>query len=199
MELTPANQEGSLTPPLPIGFDGVHLGGAVAMASTLIYILSRYNTTYPIEIIILGVAMVAYLTLSSLPKKYWLRIRYYDWFVTVPLLVYVVSQFGEIPYWAIGGAAFLMLAAGFLAILGKKADYNKFIYVGFLFYAIFFGLLAFSKNTLPWWIIYPFFLSWGLYGLVDRLEGPKDHWAYTILDVINKPVFIILLLTQIAP
>lgn len=181
----------------PIGFDGVHLTGAVAMASTLFYVMSRYETTYPVELIILGVALVAYLMLSSLPAVYWLRIRYYDWFITVPLLVYVVSRYGEVPFWALGGSAFLMLGAGFLAILGSSRNYNKFIALGFVFYALFFGLLALSNNTLPWWIIYPFFLSWGLYGLVDRLEGPRDNWTYTALDVFNKPLFIILLLTQI--
>jgi bacteriorhodopsin len=180
-----------------IGFDPVHITGAVAMGGTLIYLLSEYKTKYPIELIILGVAMVAYLILSSVPKPFWLRVRYFDWFVTVPLLVYVVAQFGNVPYWAIGGAAALMLGAGFLAVLGRKVDYNKFIALGFVFYAIFFALLAFSGNTLPWWIIYPFFLSWGLYGLVDRLEGPKDHWAYTVLDVVNKPLFIILLLRHL--
>lgn len=180
------------------GFDTVHLTGALAMASTAIYVLNRYGTTYPIELIILGVALVAYLILTSVPRQYWLRVRYFDWFITVPLLVYVVAQYGSTPFWALGGAATAMLAAGFLAVLGKKSDYNTFINLGFVAYAIFFILLITSGNTLPWWLL-AFFGIWGLYGFVDRLEGPRDHWAYTILDVVNKPLFIILLLNQIAP
>lgn len=189
----------STTTELYTGFDTVHLTGALAMASAAIYVLHRYGTTYPIELIILGVALTAYLVLTSVSRKYWLRVRYFDWFITVPLLVYVVAQYGSTPFWALGGAATAMLAAGFLAVLGKSSNYNTFINIGFLAYALFFILLITSSNTLPWWLIYIFFGSWVLYGFVDRLEGPKDHWAYTVLDVINKPLFIIFLLQQIAP
>ena len=180
------------------GYDVVHLVGALSMVLTLIYLLSRYGTTYPIELIILGVAFMAYLLLSSVSKKYWLRIRYYDWFITVPLLVYVVAQYGTVPFWALGGLAFLMLAAGFIGVLGKKVNYNMLIVLGFIFYIAFYGLLLGSHNTLPWWI-YIFFFTWAIYGFVDRLEGPKDHWAYTALDILNKPVFIILLLQHLSP
>lgn len=179
-------------------FDPVHLAGALAMTATSVYVLNQYGTTYPIEIVILGVAAVAYFLLSSLPKYLWLRIRYVDWFITVPLLVYVISQYGSsVPFWVSGGLALAMLAAGFIAVVNNKVNYNTFIIYGFLFYIGFMVAISLSNNILPWWL-YIFLGSWALYGFVDRLEGPRDHWAYTILDVINKPVFIILLLNHIA-
>lgn len=178
------------------GYDGVHLFGAMTMSSTLLYVLSQFGTKYPIELVILGVAFTAYLLLSSIDKSYWLRVRYYDWFITVPLLVYVVAHYGNVPFWVIGGLAFLMLAAGFVGVLGKKVNYNMLVLFGFAFYIAFYGVLLGSQNTLPWWI-YLFFLSWAIYGFVDRLEGPRDHWAYTALDILNKPVFIILLLNHL--
>lgn len=180
------------------GYDAVHLTGATVMALTSLYLFSRYGTEYPIELIILGVAFICYILLSSVPNNYWLRVRYYDWFITVPLLVYVVSQYGSVPFWLLGGLAFLMLMAGFVGVLGKEIDYNMFIVLGFVFFLIFYALLITSGNTLPWWI-YIFFFTWGIYGFVDRLEGPRDHWAYTVLDIINKPVFIILLLQHLSP
>lgn len=182
---------------VPISFpDPVHLTGALAMAVGSIYVLSRYGTTHPIESVILGVAFVAYLLLTSLPRKYWLFIRYIDWFVTVPLLVYTVSAYGQVPYWVLAGLVLGMIGSGFLAILGKRKSYMGWINLGFLFYFGFLGALILSKNTLPPWI-YIFFGSWLLYGFVDRLEGPQDHWAYTALDTINKPLFIAVLLNHI--
>lgn len=178
-------------------FDPVHLSGALAMSATFIYVLSQYGTTYPIELVILSVAAVAYFLLSSLPKSLWLRIRYVDWFVTVPLLVYVISQYGSLPYWVSGALSLAMLAAGFIAVVNNKVSYNWFIVYGFAFYIGFMISIWLANNSLPWWI-YIFLFTWALYGFVDRLEGPKDHWAYTLLDIINKPVFIILLLNHIA-
>jgi len=175
----------------------VHLGGAIAMAAGSIYVLSRYSTTYPVESVILGVAFVAYLLLASLPRKYWLLVRYIDWFVTVPLLVYTISSYGQVPFWVLATLVLGMIGSGFLAIIGKPSSYRSWITVGFLFYFAFFGSLLLSKNTLPPWI-YLFFGSWAIYGFVDRLEGPQDHWAYTVLDVLNKPLFIALLLNHIA-
>lgn len=178
------------------GYDSVHLSGALAMAVGSIYVLSRYSVGYPIESIILGVAFVAYLLLASLPRKYWLLVRYVDWFVTVPLLVYTISAYGQIPFWVLATLVLAMISSGFLAILGRSSSYKSWITIGFLFYAAFFGALLLSKNTLPPWI-YIFFGSWVIYGFVDRLEGPRDHWAYTALDVFNKPVFIAVLLSHI--
>lgn len=181
---------------LETGFDTVHLTGAFAMAVGSIYVLSRYSVNYPIESVILGVAFVAYLLLASLPRKNWLLIRYVDWFVTVPLLVYTISAYGQVPFWVLATLVLGMIGSGFLAILGKSSSYQFWITVGFLFYFAFFGALLLSKNTLPPWI-YIFFGSWVIYGFVDRLEGPQDHWAYTALDILNKPLFITLLLNHI--
>ena len=180
-----------------VGVEGIHLFGALSMISTFIYVLSRYGTTYPIELVILVVAFVSYLMLSSLPRNLWLTVRYYDWFITVPLLVYVVSQFGSRPYWMLAAPVLLMLGAGFMAVLGPEVNYKTYINWGFVFFAVFFLLLITSENTLPWPLVWIFFGSWVLYGFVDRLKGPQDHWAYTLLDVFNKPIFIISLLAVI--
>lgn len=182
---------------LETGYDPVHLTGALSMAAGSIYVLSRYSVNYPIESVILGVAFVAYLLLASLPKKYWLLIRYVDWFVTVPLLVYTISAYGQVPFWVLAGLVLGMIGSGFLAILGKTSAYKSWVTIGFLFFFAFFGALLLSKNSLPPWI-YVFFGSWVIYGFVDRLEGPQDHWAYTALDIFNKPLFIALLLNHIA-
>lgn len=179
------------------GYDPVHLTGALTMISALVYVFQRYETSYPIELVILSVALVAYLLLSSLPKPLWLRIRYIDWFLTVPLLVYVVSKYGSAPFWLLALLVIGMLGSGYLAVLGNKQSYSTWITLGFVFYLGFAGTLFGSNNSLPWWLIYPFFLSWGLYGFVDRIEGPRDHWAYTALDIINKPLFIALLLNHL--
>jgi hypothetical protein len=181
-----------------IKYDAVHLTGALAMVTGAVYVLSRYGTTHPVESVILGVAFVAYLVLTIAPRKYWMLIRFVDWFVTVPLLLYTVSTFGTINYSVLAGLSIGMLGAGFLAVLGSKRNYSALNTVGFLFYFGIIAALLLSSNTLPPWI-YIFFGSWALYGFVDRLEGPRDHWAYTALDVFNKPVFIAFLLNQIDP
>jgi hypothetical protein len=189
------------TPPLlqpSRNIDMVHLFGGFTMLFTLVYVLDRYGTDYPLELVILAVAFVSYLTLSSLSPNIWLKIRYFDWFITVPLLVYVVSQYGSRPYWLLVSPVILMLGAGFMGVLGPGKNYQSWINWGFLFYFVFFILLVTSNNTLPWPLIWIFFGSWALYGFVDRLEGPRDHWAYTVLDIFNKPIFIIFLLLAIA-
>jgi hypothetical protein len=181
---------------LPPKYDLVHFAGASAMAAGALYVFSRYDTAHPIETIILGVAFVSYLFLTSLPKKYWMLVRYIDWFVTVPLLLYTVSKYGQIPFWGLAGLSLGMIGAGYLSILGRAKNFMLLNTLGFMFY---FGLiiaLFLSKNTLPSWI-YIFFGSWFLYGFVDRLEGPQDHWSYTALDIFNKPIFIALLLNEI--
>lgn len=167
------------------------------MIVSLMYVLTRYSVTFPVELIILGVALFSYLLLTFSRKDTWIKIRYVDWFITVPLLVYVVSQFGTRPFLLLVLPVILMLGSGFLAVLLPKENYNKFINLGFIFYAIFFLLLVTSQNTLPWPFIWIFFGSWALYGFVDRLEGPNDNWAYTALDIFNKPIFIFILLTLI--
>jgi bacteriorhodopsin len=180
-----------------VKYDGVHLAGALAMVSGAIYVLGRYGIDHPVESVILGVAFVAYLILTISPKRYWMFIRFIDWFVTVPLLLYTVSTFGTVNYAVLAGLSVGMIAAGFLAILGSKKNYTLFNNIGFIFYFGVILALALSNNTLPPWI-YVFFGSWLIYGFVDRIEGPRDHWAYTALDVFNKPVFIFFLLNEIA-
>lgn len=164
------------------------------MIAGFLYVLSRYKTAHPIELIILGVAAVSYLLLANIPPELWLQVRYIDWFITVPLLVYTVASTGDVPYWVSGSLAVGMLLMGYIAISDKKR-YNQFILAGFVFYAAFFVTLLLSNLSVPRWFLI-FFASWAIYGVVDRLEGPRDHWAYTILDLVNKPVFIALLLTQ---
>jgi hypothetical protein len=177
--------------------DYVHLFGGISMIGTALYVLNRYGTNFPIELVILVVAFVSYFLLTILPPNLWLKIRYLDWFITVPLLVYVVSEFGNRPYWMLVLPVLGMLLSGFLGTINDKKYYNTLINLGFLFYGIFFLLLVTSENSLPWGLIWIFFGSWILYGFVDRIEGPKDHWAYTALDIFNKPLFIILLLNVI--
>ena len=179
----------------PSTTDWIHVAGAMSMLATAVYVLSRYDTQYPIELVILGFAMVAYLAIRMSAPKDWLLIRYIDWFVTVPLLVYVVSTFGNRPYWALAVPVVLMLLFGYLGVL--QGGSRMLWLLGFAAYLVFFGLLATSTTTLPEWLILVFFATWALYGAVDFLDGPYDSWAYTALDVINKPLFIILLLAQI--
>ena len=181
---------------MPPSFDTVHFTGAMAMVAGFLYVFSRYDTTHPIESIILGVAFVAYILLTALPRKYWMLVRFIDWFITVPLLLYTVSKFGSVPFWVLAGLSIGMLGAGYLAILGNPKDYMLFNSIGFLFYFALLASLLLSKNTLPSWI-YAFFGSWVLYGFVDRLEGPQDHWSYTALDILSKPIFIALLLNEL--
>jgi hypothetical protein len=177
--------------------DYVHFIGGASMLLTAMYILSRYGTQFPLELVILLVAFVSYFLITVLPPHLWLKVRYLDWFITVPLLVYVVSGFGNRSYWSLVFPVLGMLFSGFLGVIGSGKNYSTLINIGFLFYVLFFLLLVTSDNTLPWPLIWIFFGSWGLYGFVDRLEGPRDHWAYTALDVFNKPLFIILLLNVI--
>lgn len=177
--------------------DYIHLIGGMSMILTAFYVLSRYGTTFPIELIILGVAFVSYFLITIIPPSLWLKTRYLDWFITVPLLVYVVSEFGNRPYWMLVLPVIGMLLSGFLGVLNPRKYYNMFINLGFIFYGLFFLLLVTSENTLPWGLIWIFFGSWILYGFVDRIEGPRDNWAYTALDIFNKPLFIILLLNSI--
>jgi hypothetical protein len=181
------------------GIDNVHLIGSITMLTFFLYVIIRYAFSFPVELLILGVAFVSYVILVFTSKKYWLPIRYIDWFITVPLLVYVVSEFGNRPFLLLVIPVFGMLISGFIATFFSSENvYNNIINIGFVFYIIFFLLLVTSENTLPWPLIWVFFGSWALYGFVDRLEGPKDHWAYTALDIFNKPIFIILLLLVIS-
>jgi bacteriorhodopsin len=46
-----------------------------------------------------------------------LKIRYIDWFITVPLLVYVISAYNTTPFWVLALSATLMLLFGFLSVL----------------------------------------------------------------------------------
>lgn len=169
----------------------------MAMLATALYVLSRYDTQYPIELVILGVAAVAYLAILSTQPSSWLMIRYIDWFITVPLLVYVVSTFDDRPFWILGLFASLMLLCGYIGVLrGGSTTWWMF---GFAAYIAFFVLLLTSHSTLPMWLLALFFGSWALYGLVDFVDAPYDNWAYTALDIFNKPIFIILLLLEIHP
>jgi hypothetical protein len=181
------------------GVDNVHLFGSISMLTIFLYVIIRYEISFPLELLILGVAFTAYLLLVFVSKKYWLYIRYIDWFITVPLLVYVVSEFGNRSFVLLLLPVIAMLLSGFIAtFVSSRSAYNNLINLGFIFFIVFFILLVTSENTLPWPLLWVFFGSWALYGFVDRLEGPKDHWAYTALDIFNKPIFIVLLLLIIA-
>ena len=110
--------------------------------------------------------------------------------------MYVISAYNDTPFWLLATLATLMLFFGFLTVLKSSKYYWTFLLLGFAAYIAFFVLLAHNWNTVPKWLIV-FFVSWFFYGLVDFLEGPYDNVLYTLLDIFNKPVFIISLLANI--
>lgn len=167
------------------------------MLGTAIYVLSLQQTTQPVELVILAVACVAYLFILISDPSQWLKLRYVDWFITVPLLVQAISPYNDTPFWLLATLATIMLLSGFLTVIKPTKQYWPQILLGFAAQIAFFVLLVTHWNTIPKWLII-FFVSWFFYGVVEILEGPQDNQFQTALDVFNKPVFIISLLANLS-
>jgi bacteriorhodopsin len=70
-----------------------------------------------VELVILAVACVAYLFILISDPSQWLKLRYIDWFITVPLLVYAISTYNDAPFWLLASLATAMLFFGFLTVV----------------------------------------------------------------------------------
>lgn len=159
-----------------------------------------------------GIAFIHYTWLSQ-PGCDSMAVRYSDWFLTLPILLFDVLLIGGVDLvenkWLSALCVALLLAmvvAGWGAVRSHRAHPNDrrryFIWLGVGFaclltvYYIVFSLFDHpltSSETLPMVTMF-FFLLWAAYGLVAALprhilDESATQRAYDVLDIGSKAVF----------
>jgi bacteriorhodopsin len=167
-----------------------------------------YEDLWWAELWILGIASLSYLLLSQVKD---LRqredIRYIDWLLTTPALVFLYWRFAQINGWqesfeGLFSATLVMVAAGYLAkreepIYAEGEQDLRPVFLGISFLALLFIfsqvrlISEFLENRgiqvgiIPWF----FYLGWSYYGLAFFLPLQLREEVFSILDLINKVIF----------
>lgn len=123
-----------------------------------------------------------------------IKIRYIDWILTTPLLLYELSIIQDIKdpivQMIIQISNICMLYFGWLGeVRGKKR--NFYCLLGFIPLVFIFALLY-----KPTFFYYYFFILWIGYGLVYLIPKRRNIY-YNILDILSKSIFGILYLYSV--
>ena len=138
---------------------------------------------YYIIALVNGIASFMYYQLIQNPN---IKIRYMDWVLTTPLLLYELSiiqnKTDPIIQCIIQISNLFMFYFGWL---GEKNKKKRFFYccLGFIPLCIIFYLLYH-----PTFFYYYFLVLWSFYGIVYLLPK-KRNLSYNLLDIFSKSIF----------
>jgi bacteriorhodopsin len=162
-----------------------------------------------IGVIVCYIALMHYVLILMLPHYDTMLIRYSDWLLTLPLLLYKILLIRKVDIdqnigiiIGLGVLLMIMLYTGWRAErlkLGKPSWWVS-ILIGclslFLIYILVFGSLESPKVDALQFITTFFFLMWILYGVValnrENMSTIHGHICYDVLDFCTKGVFGIL-------
>ena len=132
------------------------------------------------------VNLIAAIMYYQLIKNPSLKIRYFDWILTTPLLLYELSIIQEITdpviQIIIQISNLLMFYFGWLGEKNNKKRYLYFL-LGFIPLYIIFSLLY--NHTFYYFY---FLILWTAYGVVYLLQKNRNLF-YNILDILSKSIF----------
>ena len=146
------------------------------------FLLAFYKQFYIVSLVNL-IAAIMYYQLIKNPS---LKIRYFDWILTTPLLLYELSIIQEITdpviQIIIQISNLLMFYFGWL---GEKNNKKRYLYclLGFIPLYIIFSLLY-----KPTFYYFYFLILWTAYGVVYLLQKNRNLF-YNILDILSKSIF----------
>jgi bacteriorhodopsin len=127
-------------------------------------------------------------------------IRYTDWFISTPLMLYVLcmvlSNEKKIPF-TFGFYVIILLLNFAMLFVGYLGEINKIPRltadgIGFLFFIGVFGyiwkrFIEKGKNTFGSTVsYYSFLIIWAMYGIVYLFDEKTKNIAYNVLDLIAK-------------
>ena len=165
------------------------LGSAVLQGTMAI---SKQSTSNAVGSTICTIAYQHYVWIQHNNNKDILSLRYSDWFLTLPLLLWECALISGINvntspwFWCSLICVILMLVVGKLSDQHKRKSY---VTTGmfFLIMASLFFFLAIPDMTQPFAVLSIVSIcSWSIYGVVAWYDGPD--WIYNILDLFNKAI-----------
>lgn len=151
----------------------------------------------------------------------WTTVRYYDWFVTTPLMLWTMAVYleylrrkerGQVDdglrfldavsardIALICGANALMLLFGFLGETGRMDKYAA-VALGFLCMGIAFRVMytRYAAHSARGRQLFAYMLSlWAMYGVAYLLPTAQKNAAFNVLDVFAKNFFSVFLSYQL--
>ena len=152
------------------------------------FILSVSKESYMIALINL-IASYMYFLLIKNPS---IQIRYIDWILTTPLLLYELSTIlnikDRITQIIIQVCNLMMFYFGWLGEIHSKKRL-LFCFLGFIplviIFSIFYSYISDFKTSFYY---YYFLILWSLYGIV-YLKKKNRAVYYNILDILSKSIF----------
>lgn len=131
--------------------------------------------------------------------------RYYDWFLTTPMMLFSTMGFYEYlksdtpirlwPFFQQNSTSitfilvmnFLMLLFGYLQELGLLSLMNSTLFgFGSLFVGFFTLYKQFVEDAPKQFIFFFVFFTWSLYGIAALFENHRKNTFYNILDIFAK-------------
>lgn len=167
---------------------------------------------YMIEALILFTAFSFYILIIDRAKNTkTLRLRYFDWVLTTPMmllvliLIYSEPREGDTVWTALGNNTGVSISVSLLAVAmvsagayARREGGNSFwgLAFGSAFLAAAFVHLGLAKREGLSESPFPFSYTvvlWSLYAVAYRLPEQHRHTMYNFLDLLAKPVFALIL------
>ncbi|KAG6382143.1 hypothetical protein JVT61DRAFT_787 [Boletus reticuloceps] len=212
---------------------------AIMLVSWLIILGWTYSTRktrvfHYIPLIVLSVATVAYFSMASdlgwtlirsefdsHPTRQIWYVRYIQWFINAPLLLFAMLSFTQA---ATAQILTILFFSWFLVVNGLigalVTSSYKWAYFVFGLFGLFFiwvqmlGVIPWQSNQLPHWTFKPGFLigaayisfmwmlypiCWGLSEGSNTISPTSEMVFYGILDILSGPVFLFGFIAYVMP
>ena len=170
------------------------------------YLISR-GDVQPYVTAIPAISALKYIFMSStkdVEKKTAQWAHYVSWFLTTPIMLYLIFSLNNLPLVTMGvliALNQLMIVAGWFASISKdeKDAWNWFAVGCFAFLPIVYELLTFAKGyslivlTLVTWSLYP--VVWYL-SKKDMIDTSARNISYSFLDFTSKAGLVVLYLNE---
>lgn len=194
------------------------------LASRTDVVFAREWWLLMIEVVVQCIQICTYVfALKSAPLRSRSILRYGDWFITTPLMLFTFAAFLDISHdrpcgmreeglwqFAMSNRTSLiqitlanlgMLTAGYMAERCMISFASAFV-LGFSFFALLFYTLwdAFARDAKGYVrLVYAALaVTWGLYGIAFALKSEHKNRAYNALDVVSKNAFAVFLAFRVA-
>ena len=170
------------------------------------YLISR-GDVQPYVTAIPAISTLKYIFMSGtkdVEKKTAQWAHYVSWFLTTPIMLYLIFSLNNLPLVTMGILIALnqiMILTGWLASISndEKDVWNWFAVGCFAFLPIVYELLQFTKGyalivlTLATWSLYP--VVWYL-NRKDMIDTSTRNISYSFLDFISKAGLVVLYLNE---
>lgn len=178
---------------------------------------SKYESIFKAETAILGIAFTQYILTFTIENSNVLdknvnlfaqQLRYIDWLITTPLLLYTFWKLARTDGYT-GGFQYLLIAVIIMIIAGMIAEFknnNLFYWIGCLAYVVIFieivRIMNFyssetnkneNRKNLGWFFIF----GWLIYPIAYFFNDNIKYILYSIADFINKGIYSIYLYSVI--